>query len=189
MKKTIFLLFLISTLIIIIYISSNPIKYIDIDGEKFMVRNINNSFQAGNLLCTIKKKLTLLIDRCMEDPDETYYKYVKVIHDRLPSCEFKETSWGSIYVTFTHLKGKSMTVCMRSKDGFQDLNELMYVCIHEIAHIGCPEMNHTDLFYEINEYLLLQAIKYNIYTFVDYEKTPKDHCGILIDNNIVKKYV
>ena len=63
----------------------------------------------------------------------------------------------------------------------------MYVAIHEIAHIGCPEVGHTELFREINYYLLDKAKEYKIYNLIDYSKNSMEYCGLTLNNNILNK--
>jgi len=69
-----------------------------------------------------------------------------------------------------------------------DINDLLYVAIHEIAHIGCPEIGHTLLFKKINKYLLKEAINYKIYRYDNYGKNNKEYCGIILTNNILDNY-
>lgn len=38
-------------------------------------------------------------------------------------------------------------------------NTLLYVAIHELTHVMCPEEGHTDLYYKYNKLLVDQAIK------------------------------
>ena len=49
-------------------------------------------------------------------------------------------------------KGEEIVFCLRSipDNKLHNINELMYVAIHEIAHVGCPEIGHTSLFKKIN---------------------------------------
>ena len=55
------------------------------------------------------------------------------------------------YTSYTINKGQEMAVCLRSKNDkkIHDINEIMYVIIHEISHIACPELGHTKLFLKI----------------------------------------
>ena len=44
-----------------------------------------------------------------------------------------------------------------------NLNSLMYVLLHELAHCECQEFGHTAKFYEIHSKLLEKAIKAKVY--------------------------
>jgi|UniRef100_A0A6C0IZ79 hypothetical protein len=55
-------------------------------------------------------------------------------------------------------------ICLKDDYGeYYDENMLIYVIAHEIAHVLCPEVGHTDLFFEINEILLNELEKESIY--------------------------
>ena len=65
------------------------------------------------------------------------------------------------------------------------MNTLMYVVLHEISHIACPEYNHTPLFKKIFAFFAEVAIKLNIYQKVNYGTNPVEYCGIYITDSIV----
>jgi hypothetical protein len=46
---------------------------------------------------------------------------------------------------------------------YYDKNTLMFVTIHELAHVICNDIGHTDNFSIINQALLNHAIKYKLY--------------------------
>ena len=55
-------------------------------------------------------------------------------------------------------------LCLRDENGdVYDLNMLMYVTLHELAHCMCKEIGHTPLFYEIFDELLDKAHDHGIY--------------------------
>ena len=84
-------------------------------------------------------------------------------------------------------KGEEIVFCLRSKNDnkLHDINELMYVAIHEIAHVGCPEIGHTPLFLKINKILLKQAVECNVYVYKNYSLYPEDYCGIKLSTTIL----
>lgn len=192
MKKTLFIIFLLSLFIVFCYIRIDPIISVKIDNEKYQVRKLNNYNDAGLLLHKLKGTMTTLINDIVTQIENVhegkYYGYCKIIQKRLPKCEFRESSLRTFYATFTHNKGTHITICLRDEnDKFYDWNTLLYVMIHEIAHIGCPEKDHTDLFYEINTFILSEARKMNIYQYVDYAKHPVKYRNLIINNTILEK--
>jgi hypothetical protein len=56
-------------------------------------------------------------------------------------------------------------LCIKDpRDGkFYDKNTLMYVVLHELAHVLCSDVGHTDNFAIINYALLEHAIKHGFY--------------------------
>ena len=63
----------------------------------------------------------------------------------------------------------------------------MYVAIHELAHIGCPEIGHTPLFNKIFRFLLNIGIEIGVYKHEKYRQTRPEYCGMTLNTNIVYK--
>jgi hypothetical protein len=61
----------------------------------------------------------------------------------------------------------------------------MYVALHEISHIACPEYGHGPLFKKIFGFITQVAIELNIYVHVDFNKSPEEYCGIYITESII----
>jgi hypothetical protein len=59
---------------------------------------------------------------------------------------------------------KKIYMCLRDENGeYYDDNMLLFVAIHELAHVLCDEIGHTDKFQSIFQDLLQQAIAIGIY--------------------------
>ena len=55
-------------------------------------------------------------------------------------------------------------LCLKDKDNhYYDMNMLLYVLLHEISHVICDEVGHTDKFAKIFEELLEKAEEMKIY--------------------------
>ena len=66
-------------------------------------------------------------------------------------------------MSFTINKSR-VNLCLKDKEGnYYDDNMLMYVALHELAHVMCDEIGHTDKFHEIFDKLLEKAAAYGIY--------------------------
>jgi hypothetical protein len=82
-------------------------------------------------------------------------------------------------------------MCMSSRDEekfIYDINTLMYVIIHELAHICNDSTGHTPLFNKTFYFLLENAVKAGVYTYVDYKKNPINYCGLHLDSQILDLY-
>lgn len=59
---------------------------------------------------------------------------------------------------------KHIHLCLKDENGqYYDKNMLIYVTLHELAHVICDEIGHTDKFHKIFEELLLKANEQKIY--------------------------
>ena len=60
----------------------------------------------------------------------------------------------------------------------------MYVAIHELSHIACPEIGHGALFKKIFKKFIDVSIELNIYNKVDYNQYPVEYCGMNLNSSI-----
>lgn len=164
------------------------------DGQKYLVNNLSDSKQAVDVLAILMNKLYQLVDIIIRNykegsdkEDDMFINYVRKIKQRLPYVKISETALNSSYTSYSINKGEELVFCIRNKYDYKihNINELLYVAIHEIAHIGCPEVGHTELFKEINVYLLKKAVCYKIYRYIDYFMNNHDYCGLTLSSTIL----
>ena len=186
-----------SIVLLFICIHSSEVSYQEsfVDNDQYLVRNLDDKKSAANMLAEIKKRLYTLInfiDKKCENSKEKNILFVKQYNDtilrKFNNIIFRESSENNKFTSYSVNKGEEIVFCLRSKedDSLHDINELMYVAIHEIAHVGCPEIGHTPLFLEINKILLEQAIECNIYKYKNYNIYPENYCGIQLTSNILR---
>jgi len=176
---------------------TSPIVSIEaFDNKSYLVNDLPDSQDAANLLAKIMLKMDKLVTKIVSDydskilnseEDDKYISYVRTIKKKLPLVKISENPTDSKYTSYSINKGEELVFCIRDKKKFKlhDINELLYVAIHEIAHIGCPEIGHTDLFQNINLYLLKKAVCYGIYKYIDYFENNRDYCGMLLTSTIL----
>ena len=89
--------------------------------------------------------------------------------------------------SFSVNKGEEVAFCLKSKrtGKLHDINLLLYVAIHEMAHMGCPEIGHGDLFKKVFRFLTLKAIDLGLYEKDDYSANPVEYCGMILSSSIV----
>lgn len=158
-----------------------------VTNKTYLLKSTGDISKALNIMETldinIKKIVNKLDETIMNYP--RYYKYLLNLTKKINKIKLYENVYNR-GTSYNINKGKYIIVCIRSKkDVFYDMNTLMYVIIHEIAHIACPEYGHTSLFKNLNEILLNIAIELNIYTFVDYNMYPVNYCGIILNKTIL----
>ena len=88
--------------------------------------------------------------------------------------------------SYTINKGDLVALCIRHKEQghpFHDYNTLLFVIIHEMAHIASVSEGHNSEFVENFKWLLQNANKLGYYEPVNYQKSPITYCGVKVTNN------
>jgi predicted metal-dependent hydrolase len=165
-----------------VYIKSN------FDGRYYLVNKINNyKYKSSLLLSIIRHKMIQLTESIkITKNNEIYIKNIKHKIYNTIFTENKNIFPKSNITSYSLNKGDQIILCLYNykTNKFYDLNTLIYVSIHELAHVANPTIGHDDSFYYILNILLNQAIYLKIYTFYNYEKLPTKYCGIVINSNI-----
>ena len=153
MKETILIITFIAIVFIFVFIHSNEVSYTEaFNGDQFLVRNLDDKEEAAEILSSMKTKLKKISDyiKSKTDSDSTLFikQYNDTILEKFDFIIFREATGNSKFTSYSVNKGEEIVFCLRSKkdNKLHDINELMYVAIHEIAHVGCPEIGHTPLF-------------------------------------------
>lgn len=193
MKET----FIISLLVIFIYIffKINNNKFVLIEaynGQKVLVNDGENKQKSANLLAEIIERIYKLRNHLKRNRDKypDNQSCIDLLCENLNEerTQIYENSNSSEYTSYSVNKGEEIVFCLKSrKDPYNlhDINLMMYVAIHELAHIGCHEIGHTDLFKKIFAFYLEVAIELGIYKHVDYEIDPVEYCGMILSSSII----
>ena len=154
-----------------------------INGNKYYVRNLPDKEKAANKLAEIGNSLKTLING-LNEKDSKKGDYIKQLKESFNPEYITENIPGSIYVAYSVNKGEELSICIRDKDTekFIDNNIILFVAIHELAHIMTPETGHTPLFWDNMKYLLEQASTSGIYHPQDYSQNPVNYCGMEINS-------
>lgn len=161
----------------------------DMNKKEYFVQDIPDKNSAANLLSIVDTKIIILKTYLKENINHypKYAKYIKQLCDKSHNLVLQENNIDSKYTSYTINKGEEMVLCLRSKKNKKNLHDenlVTYVVIHELAHISCPEINHTELFKEIFKFLLETSIAIGIYKHEDYKTRPVEYCGMTINENI-----
>ena len=179
-----FLLFFISIIFILLiikktFMSENLIRVTSTkDNNQYIVRDLPNSIDAANKLASINEKILHLINNLDESKES-----VKRLKGNYKPESLSENTKDSIYTSYSLNKGERISLCLREKLDdviFEDNNTIIFVVIHELAHLMTESVGHTDEFWDNMRYLLEEASKLGIYKVVDYEKENVEYCGMYI---------
>lgn len=165
----------------------------DIDNKYYLVRDLSDKYIAANLLAQIRKNILLFINNLYlkRDTDYLEYKYyIERLYKNFTNINIFENSNRNKDTSYSVNKGEDLIICLRSRehfkyDKFEDLNLIMYVILHELSHIACPEYGHGDLFKKIFAFFTRVSIELKLYSYVNYSKNPVTYCGLPITDSII----
>ena len=74
---------------------------------------------------------------------------------------------------------------MRSKDDkkIHDKNLIMFVIIHELAHLASDTYGHNEEFMRNFRFLLQNALDMGYYQYINFMRSPKEYCGMQITSS------
>ena len=158
---------------------------------KYLVYNDKYKNVAALLLEQIVNNMFKLKNYLYENIEKypEYREYIIQLNQNLDKDRtlIYENDPNSDLTSFSVNKGEEIALCLKSKKTkeLHDINLLMYVTIHEMAHIACPEIGHGDLFKKIFRFLCEEAIKIGIYKYDNYENNPIEYCGMVLSSTIL----
>lgn len=160
-----------------------------VTSKPYQVQDLPNSQEAANMLGTIDQRIETLRAYLEQNINQYphFRPYIQQFLTRIRGVRLVENPPDGKYTSFTVNKGEEIALCLRSIDtgDLHDINLVMYVVLHELAHVACPEIDHTPLFKEIFVFFLNVAIKLGIYTKVNYKAKPQKYCGLTINENLL----
>ena len=153
-----------------------------VDNQIYIVRKLPDAKDAANKLANINKKVLKLIASLDEGKEG-----VNDLQKNYDPHSLSETIDGAKYTSYSVNKGEKISICIRSKDNVMiDDNTILFVVIHELAHVMTDEVGHTPLFWSNMKFLLEKAERIGIYKPINYEKEPVQYCGMEINTTPYK---
>ena len=182
-------IFCIMGLILLMYVRKyyTEVEYLTshVDGKDYLVRKMPDSQEAADRLAKLNILLVELISHVVAKYGEDNPDIVRLSQRFNPEA-VSEGGMESGYTSYSINKGERIVMCIRQTDGtFVDENVVVYVAIHELAHIMTPEIGHTPAFWANFRFLLREAVETGIYEKMDYKKFPRDYCGIRISSSVI----
>ena len=87
--------------------------------------------------------------------------------------------------SYTVAKGEKTVFCLRDdkKENLHELDDILFVALHELSHMGDLNWNHKRSFWEIFKFVLHEAKEAKIYEPIDYVSEPVNYCGLHVNYN------
>ena len=154
-----------------------------VDGQKYCVRDTRRQQESADLLADATKRMEALVQSLQRSfpENEAVQRLVRGfdarrISETLPNSEFVAYSENKSKLAFCLTEKKSGSVLI-------DINTLMFVAIHELAHIATKSIGHKQEFWDNFKFLLVEAEKIKVYAPQNYKESPTEFCSMKITDN------
>ncbi len=151
-----------------------------VDGREYIVRKLPDAQLAADKLAGLNVKVIRLIQSLNENEKDGIDDLIK----NYDPDSISETGLDAKYTSYSVNKGEKISICVRQKEDntFIGDNTILFVFIHELAHVMTDEVGHTPLFWENMAFLLKKANDIGIYIPVDYKVNIQRYCGMNINS-------
>lgn len=156
-----------------------------VNGNKYCVRERKKLKNAADLLASTANKCKELVDYVADKyPDNENVQRMK---EKFNPKNISETLPTSEYTAYSENKGEKLAFCLNTEknenEELIDGDTLLFVAIHELAHIMTKSIGHKTEFWDNFKFLLKEAKEANIHNPVDYKKNPRQYCSMKIRDN------
>lgn len=169
--------------------SNHPLTNVTstVDGRVYRVRDMSDKQQAADLLARVRQKITTLYNAMKEKfPNKPQVK--QWMQNFTPTSErFLESTPDAEHTSYSVNKGEKIHLCLRQREGknesLVDENVMVFVAIHEMAHVITPTIGHGPDFWNNFGWLLKQAESLGVYHYQDFKSHPVSYCGLSITDS------
>jgi len=157
-----------------------------LDGRSYRVQDLPDKQDAANRLSQVRIGLDKILHEYRQ-PEYFHDEPTQLLVQRLKIDHLMENDIASQYTSYSENKGERIVLCLRDKAAepypLIDINTIMFVTLHEMAHLMTVSSGHTQEFWTNFRRLLQDAMKAGVYTQVNYSRTPVEYCGMMITDS------
>ena len=157
-----------------------------LDGRAYRVQDLPDKQDAANRLSEIRTGLDKILHEYRQ-PEYFHDEPTQLLVQRLKIDHLMENDVASQYTSYSENKGERIVLCLRDKTAepypLIDINTIMFVTLHEMAHLMTVSSGHTQEFWTNFRRLLQDAMKAGVYTQVNYSRSPVEYCGMMITDS------
>jgi hypothetical protein len=156
----------------------------NVDGQTYKVRDMPDKQAAADLIARVRlrmKKLYLHLESAYPDKPQVQ----QLLQNFRPDPErLLESTPDEEHTSFSVNKGQRVHLCLRQRQGgnetLVDENIMIFVAIHEMAHMITKSIGHEPEFWNNFGWLLREAEKIGVYQYQDFKAQPVSYCGVEI---------
>jgi hypothetical protein len=158
-----------------------------LDGNRYYVRNLPDKQAAADRLSRVRAKLLRLRTYLEQSPELRRIQFVKQLLENFQASpeQFSESTPEAVHTSYTVDKSK-VFMCLRQRNEHEELvdeNVLVFVALHEMAHVGTASIGHNPEFWNNFAWLLKHAEQIDIYKYTDFAAHPVEYCGVHITDS------
>ena len=158
----------------------------NVDGRIYRVRDMPDKQNAADLLANVRQKISQLYNQLSNKfPNKPQIK--QWVQNFQPDPQrFTESTPDAEHTSYSVNKGEKIHLCLRQRGVNESLveeNVMVFVALHEMAHVITPSLGHGPDFWNNFGWLLKQAESSGIYKYQDFKAHPVSYCGLNITDS------
>jgi predicted metal-dependent hydrolase len=154
-----------------------------VDGKEYRVRDLPDKQYAADMLAKLRLNLATLTDSLVQTfPHKQQVIRLQQNFQADPNRFFESTP-DAEHTSYSVNKGESVHFCLRQRDASErlvDVNVMMFVALHEMAHMITESVGHEPEFWNNFGWLLREAESRHLYKPTDFKSQPVTYCGVQI---------
>jgi hypothetical protein len=152
-----------------------------IDGQVYRVRDMQDKQQAADLLAKVRGRMKkLYVHLQSKFPDKPQVKRLLQRFEANPD-RILESTPDAEHTSYSVNKGEKVHLCLRQRQGGDESlvneNVMVFVALHEMAHVITDEVGHPPEFWNNFGWLLKEAESIGAYQYQDFKAHPVRYCG------------
>jgi len=166
----------------------NTIRMKGPDGHEYDMQNLPDKERAVVLMSEIRGNCEKLHKYYRETEGLAQDPPVRRFIERFAADVFVENDMDSKDTSYSENKGQKIVLCLRDKTQkptypLIDKNTVMFVILHEMAHLMTETIGHTQEFWTNFKRILGDAVRVGIYNPVNYAQHHTPDCGMKITSS------
>lgn len=153
-----------------------------VDNEEYTVQIKEDSVEAADMIAKIRERLLILSEH-LEKSFGASDKRVALLKKNFKPDKLKEGVSTPGYTSYSINKGEQIVLCLRNNDKLVDINTMLFVVLHEFAHLATESIGHTEEFWDNFRWILEEAINIGIYIKQDFKVKSVEYCGMTITSS------
>jgi hypothetical protein len=167
----------------------------EVDGRCYSVITKFNETEKASELLAYLNRFSLEVMRHIRNKyvfEEKGNKGQRAFVKRLlknynPDTIIENNPKGNVNTSYVDDKGKVFAICLREKESgehkFHNKQELEFVVLHEMTHMGTISFGHDMEFWISFKFLIKEAVEAGLHIPMDYKIKPVIYCSLEVDYN------